>query len=500
MRSKSDLHRILATLVILLLAACGPAETRETQEPAGSRLARQQSDAAPADTEAAHSLSATFRAAAQRALPAVVYLEVERPMEAARRGQGPGGPVNPFEFFFGPQGPQGPQGELPPQQGSGSGFIIDGEGHVITNNHVVADASWVLVRLTDGREFRAEVVGSDPASDVAVLKIEPKNGDTLPTVEIGSSDPLQVGDWVLALGSPFELESTVTAGIISAKRRQITGRQSALEAFLQTDAAINPGNSGGPLVDLDGRVVGINSAILGGPAFVGYGFAIPIDLAKKVVSDILEFGEVRRPQLGVTISDVNAVDAEAYGLSEVRGADIGTIVPAGPAEEAGLQIGDVILAVDDDEIADAADLTTTLAEHQPGDEVTLTIFRDGERRQVEVELGRFAAEAPERERERAAQASVERLGFSVEPLTPPLAERLGVERADGLVITEVSPFGAAASAGVAAGQVLLRINGQEVETPADVDRIAEGVEPGDVVSLRLIVPELGETILNYRVR
>jgi serine protease Do len=253
-------------------------------------------------------------------------------------------------------------------------------------------------------------------------------------------------------------------------------------------------------VDLDGRVVGINTAIFGGPAFVGYGFAIPIDLAKKVVSDILEYGEVRRPQLGVTISDVNAVDAEAYGLSEVRGADIGTVVPDSPAEEAGLQIGDVILAVDDEPIDDAADLTTTLAEHQPGDAVTLTVFRGGEERELEVELGRFQSEEPARERDRAAQASAERLGFSVETLTPALAERLGVDRAEGVVISQVSPFGAAASAGVAAGQVLLRINGREVATPADVERIAEGVEPGDVVSLRLIVPELGETILNYRLR
>jgi len=491
MRSQPDVKRVLSTLVILLLAACGPAETRQSQAEA------ERPPVDPAAAGAAHALSSAFRAAAQRALPAVVYVQVERTARAAQRGQGPPGAPDPFEFFF---GPDFDPGQLPPQQGSGSGFIFDPQGHVVTNHHVVADAEWVLVRLVDGREFRAEVVGSDAASDVAVLQIQPGEGVTLPAAELGSSDPLQVGDWVLALGSPFELEATVTAGILSAKRRQLTGRPTALEAFLQTDAAINPGNSGGPLVDLDGRVVGINTAIVGGPAFVGYGFAIPIDLAKKVVSDILEYGEVRRPQLGVTIGNVTAVDAEAYGLTEIRGADIATVVPESPAAKAGLQIGDVIVAVDGEEIDDAADLTTTLAEHQPGDRVTLTLIRGGDRREIEVELGRFETEEPDRQSGGAAQEMTAKLGFQVQRLTAPLAERFGHERAEGVIISEVVPFSAAASSGVQPGQLLLRINGREVATPADVERIAEGIEAGDVVSLRLIVPELGETILNYRVR
>jgi serine protease Do len=426
----------------------------------------------------------------------VVYVQVERSAEAARRGQRPPGTPDPFEFFF---GPQAPPGQLPPQVGSGSGFIFDAEGHVVTNHHVVADASWVLVRLVDGREYRAEVVGSDEASDVAVLRIQPREGETLPAAELGSSDPLQVGDWVLALGSPFELEATVTAGILSAKRRQLTGRQTALEAFLQTDAAINPGNSGGPLVDLGGRVVGINTAIVGGPAFVGYGFAIPIDLARKVVSDILQFGEVRRPQLGISVRTVNAVDAEAFGLAEIRGANVATVVPDSPAEKAGLQIGDVIVAVEGEAIDDAADLTTTLAERQPGDRVTLSVIRAGNRQEIEAELGRFATEEPELQR-RAAQASAEKLGFQVQGLTAALAERFGHERSDGVIISEVVPFSAAANAGVRPGQILLRVNGQEVGTPADIERIAQGLGAGEVVSLRLIAPELGETFVNYRLR
>lgn len=497
MSTRSDTARVLATLIILLLAACGPAETAEPQRDAAQLDARREAPP-PIDPGAAADLSSAFRAAAQRALPAVVYVQSERETSVAQ-----GRSQNPFEFFFGPQGPQGPQappGDLPPQVGSGSGFIIDREGHVITNSHVVAEASRVLVRLVDGREYQAEVVGSDPQSDVAVLRIEPENGEELPTVDLGSSEPLQVGDWVLALGSPFELEATVTAGIVSAKRRQITGRQTALESFIQTDAAINPGNSGGPLVDLTGRVVAINTAIFGGPTFVGYGFAIPIDLAKKVVSDILEFGEVRRPQLGVSIRSVTAVDAEAFGLPQVRGAFVATVAEDSPAESAGLQIGDVIVAVDEHPVVDGADLTTTLAQHQPGDEVEITFFRGGERRTVEVELGRFDnGETQTAERDRG-RASAETLGFRVEPLTPQIAERLGYDRTEGLVVSNVTRFTGAFNAGLRPGHLLLRINDEPVRTAADVERIAEGLQPGQVVSLRVVIPEVGETILNYRLR
>ena len=493
MRTRSETMRVLGAVLILLLAACGPAQTREPRPDAAQ--AGQQEAVPRIDPEAGTSLSSAFRAAAHQARPAVVYVQVEHEATMTdRQGQ------NPFDFFFGPQGPQMPQGEMPPQVGSGSGFIIDTDGHVVTNNHVVADATHVLVRLVDGREYNGEVVGADPQSDVAVLKITPKKGETLPIVELGASEPLQVGDWVLALGSPFELEATVTAGIVSAKHRQITRRQSALESFIQTDAAINPGNSGGPLVDLGGRVVGINSAIFGGPTFVGYGFAIPIDLAKKVISDILEYGEVRRPQLGVSIRNVTAVDAEAFHLDAVRGAFVATVSDDSPAGKAGLEIGDVIVAVDGQAVEDAADLTTTLAEYQPGDDVDVAFVRGGKTQRVEVELGRFQAPETEQAQKPQGAASVETLGFRVEPLTPALAERLGFDRTDGVVVSDVTRFSPAANAGLRPGHLLLRVDGHEVGKPSDLEPIAEGIKAGDVVSLRIVTPEVGETILNYRIR
>ena len=529
MRPKPPLTRTLAAVALLLLPACGPAadagggESRtdgpaaaaqegssRLQEERGREAPRQdprlQEDerrpaaAAAPDPEAASALSRTFRSAAEGALPAVVFVQVE----AEPRADSAQGPLpDPFRYFFGPEGPEEgpPQGQLPPRVASGSGVIYDASGHVVTNHHVVADASYVLVRLPDGREFQAEVVGSDPSSDLAVLQLDADGEavDDLPTAELGSSENLQVGDWVLALGSPFGLESTVTAGIVSAKGRQITGRQAALESCIQTDAAINLGNSGGPLVDLNGRVVGINTAIVGGPIFTGYGFAIPVDLARDVVSDLVEFGEVRRPLLGVRVSNVTAVDAEVYGLDEVRGADIASIDPDSPAAEAGLELGDVILAVDGEEVSDATELTTELAEHEPGERVELTIVRDGERRTVEAVLGRFETEQPAgaaRTQETATRA----LGFSVEALTPAVAEQLDYEGQQAVVIRDVAPFSAAANAGVQAGQILVQVNGRDVQSPADLEAIAEDVERGDVVSLRLVTPELGETLVNYRVR
>ena len=499
MRQHPLFARLLAPFVLVLFVAgltgCQLAESQEGQERSEAARLTDSARTEPVDPSAGQALSRSFRAAAQAALPAVVFVSVEREAGAGGRGG-----VNPFDFFFGPQVPEG--GEMPPQQGSGSGFIYSRDGHVITNHHVIEGADFVQVRLVDGREYQAEVIGSDPQSDVAVLQIEERGRADLPVAKVGSSDPLQVGDWVLALGSPLDLEATVTAGIVSAKRRQLTGRPSALEAFIQTDAAINPGNSGGPLVDLTGSVVGINTAILGGRGFIGYGFAIPIDLAKKVVSDILEYGEVRRPQLGVQIGSVTAVDAEVYGLPAVRGAEVVQVVEDSPAARAGLEIGDVILAIDGEEVADAAALTTTLAERQPGEEVDLTVFRDGRERRIEVELGRFdnGEAEPAQEQRRRGQASRETLGFHTEQLTPAIAERLGHERTEGVVIADVAQFSTAFNAGVRAGQILLRINGQPVETPADVERIAEEIEHRQVVSLRIVDASFGETIINYRVR
>jgi len=307
---------------------------------------REQLGGVPArvDTAIASALSNAFRAAADRALPAVVQVTVERGTQVAGRTV----PLpDMFRYFFGlPEGGPDQQIPLPPQQSTGSGFIFDQQGHIVTNNHVVADAERVRVRLVDGREYAAEVVGTDPSTDVALLKVRAGNEERLPVLAFADSDSLRVGDWVLALGNPLGLDFSVTAGIVSARGRQITGRTGALEAFIQTDAAVNPGNSGGPLVDLLGRVVGVNTAIVGGPRFVGYGFAVPINLARRVVSDLLEYGYVRRPRVGVSVSDVTAVDAEAYGLDRIAGAQVKTVEAGSPADRAGIEVGDVVVALD----------------------------------------------------------------------------------------------------------------------------------------------------------
>jgi Do/DeqQ family serine protease len=499
----------LLTALAVLLAGCDGAEGYSTTSdaaegyPATSDAAGNPSLPADApqnrpaslDTALASQLSLAFRGAAQRTLPAVVYVQTLRKGE---RREAQDLPIpEPFRDFFGiPEGGS----ELPPQQATGTGFVFDAQGHVMTNHHVVAGADRVLIRLRDGREFSAELVGGDAATDVAVLELE-TDGEGVPSGRLGDSNALQVGDWVLALGNPLGLDFTVTAGIVSAKGRRLTAQPSALEAFIQTDAAINPGNSGGPLIDLRGRIVGINSAIFGAQRFVGYGFAVPINLARSVAEDLLEYGYVQRPRLGVSVSDVTAVDAEAYGLESVRGAEINTVEEGSPAREAGIEVGDVVLALDGQPVPDATALTTGLAAREPGDEVTLSVARDGGEQEIDVTLGRFdAEESPAGRRSGSGESAVPEawLGFRVRPLTPQMAQRYGHDWSDGVVISEVDRYGAAAQAGVRPGQVLLEMADQEIGTVRDVRAVAEALESGSAVSLRVLDPEIGETIINFR--
>ncbi|MBI4410237.1 MAG: Do family serine endopeptidase [Gemmatimonadetes bacterium] len=497
-------RRALAA-ALLLPAACGR-EAAQAQDPNRLRSeVRERLGEVPAvlDTATAARLSGAFRGAADRALPAVVYVQVISQPEPEQRSGGRVPRIFPFfdipgaEEFFEPR----------PRAGTGSGFIFDERGYIMTNRHVVEGANQVLVRLVDGREFDAKVVGADPNTDVAVIRIEPREGQRLALAQLGNSDELQVGDWVLALGNPLGLDFTVTAGIVSAKGRSIGILQRerpdapTLEAFIQTDAAINPGNSGGPLVDLLGRVVGLNTAIESPTGyFSGAGFAIPINLATRVARDLIEFGVVRRPRLGVTIADVTAADAEVYGLSEIAGAEITSVQPGTPADRAGLRLGDVMLAVDGKEIRRASELQTTLARHKPGERVRLTVWRDKKRTELTVELAQFETPAA-REPERAARPAAEQLlGFRAANLTPALAARLRIEQTGGVVITDVPPLSPAAQAGVQHGQIVLRLNGNRVDDVGDLERLARNLRPGTVVSLLVRDARVGETIINYRTR
>jgi serine protease Do len=452
------------------------------------------------DPAVARGLSNAFRAAAQRALPGVVQVTIEK---TSPRQPTVSMPQIPEELrrFFGFDLPGGGQGNIQPapEFGLGSGLIIDRQGHIITNNHVVAGADQVHVKLVDGREFVAKVVGTDPTTDIALLQVPTAQADTLPTVTLGNSDSLRVGDWVLALGNPLGLDFSVTAGIVSARGRQLSGNAGALEDFIQTDAAINPGNSGGPLVDLFGQVIGVNSAIAGGPRFVGYGFAVPINLARRVVSDLLAYGYVRRPRLGVTVGNVSAADAEVYKLDRIAGAQVKSVTDGSPGAKAGLRPGDVVVALDGKPIDDATELTAQLAQHKPGDRVSLTIIRRGNRQDVSVQLGEFQRSTDSTAVGGESVSPAARLGFEVAPLTPQLAQQLGTKVQEGIVITRVSPVHPAAFAGVQPGQVILSINDQPVTSTSDVQRLAGQLKPGQVVSLRLRDPSLGETIVNYRV-
>jgi serine protease Do len=436
-------------------------------------------------------LSRAFRRAAERAMPGVVRVEVE--VEGRSPFQG-----TPLEDFF--RG--GPRGSVP-RTGHGSGFIFRPDGYILTNNHVVEGARRVTVVLQDKREFEARVVGRDPNTDVAVLKIDAQG---LPVVPLGDSDPVAVGDWVVALGYPLELGATVTAGIVSAKGRSlgIIGRREGLEHFIQTDAAINPGNSGGPLVDLNGRAIGINSAIRSNTGYYsGYGFAIPINLAKRVADDLIRYGAVRRPKLGVQVSDVTSADAEVYRLERPMGAEVVGIEAGSAAERAGIQLGDVIVGVDGKPIEDSGELTELLARRQPGEKVTLDVVRYGKRLRISAELGTFepavkASEDTSSERD----GGLARLGFQVRDLTPELARRLdleGVER--GVVIVDVEELGPAGRAGLRPGMVIESVNGREVQTVRDLERAARELRPGQAVSLVVRRPEDGSrTIVNYRIR
>jgi serine protease Do len=492
--------------VFVITSACGRSDTAQAQTRDQTRAeVREQLGGVPGstDTATAAALSGAFRGAAARALPAVVYVAVEQDarMAGARRDSDQLPIPEEFRRFF-----QMPEGQMPdqgPQLGNGSGFIIDAQGRIITNHHVVQNASRVTVRLVDGREYTAEVLGSDANTDVAVIKINPRQGEQLPVIGFADSDALKVGDWVLALGNPLGFDFTVTAGIVSAKGRRITGSELPIESFIQTDAAINMGNSGGPLVDLLGQVVGVNTAIAGGGnRFVGYGFAVPINLARKAADDIIKYGYARRPKLGVRVSDVSSADAEVYKLPEVRGAEIASVEQGSPAAQAGLQVGDVVFALNGTPLRSGTDLTAGLGRMEPGDPAKLTIYRNGQPREITVRLGEF--ERPDTRGRVAAPTgdrSEQLLGFSATALTPRIAQQLEIETQTGVVISNVQPGSPAQLAGVRQGLVILQVNGQAVRRPEDVGRIAGQIRPGEVVSLRVRAPDpIGETIINYRTR
>lgn len=377
--------------------------------------------------------------------------------------------------FFGDQWmqipPENQEGAI--RQGLGSGFILDREGHVVTNHHVIGNASEVRVTLWDERTVDAEVVGGDPKTDIAVLKIE---ADDLHPVEFGDSEALRVGEWVVAAGNPFGLSSTITTGIVSATGRARMGLTD-YEYFIQTDAAINPGNSGGPLVDLQGRVVGINSAIFtrsGGS--MGIGFAIPVAMANPVIDSLIRTGKVVRGFLGVMIQDIDQDLARSFGFDRANGALVGDVTEDSPAEEAGLRQGDIITHFNGKQVEDVAQLRMEVAGTAPGAEVEIEIFRDGDDRSLTVEIGELEGAATST----GVSTTHEELGWNLRELNSGLRRELGYgEDAEGVVVTRVKPNSPAARAGLRTRDLIIRAGNRSVTDTTDLQRALKE-NPGGV--------------------
>jgi len=447
-------------------------------------------DQAPADVQARGALAAmsqAFEAAAARVSPSVVSIFAEQVVQADNQQ---GMPDDPFREFFGDQFFRRFFGD--PSQGGnqrrtvrslGSGVIVSRDGLILTNNHVVDKASKLSVVIGDKKSFPAKVIGTDPQTDVAVIRIDAAN---LPAAELGDSDDVKVGEWVLAVGNPFELMHTVTAGIISAKGRSSVGLAD-YEDFIQTDASINPGNSGGALADLDGRIIGINTAITspsGGN--IGIGFAIPVNMAKRVMDELIAKGQVIRGYVGVTLQPIDEDMAQALKLKGTDGALVGDVVPEGPADKAGIRRGDVVIAVNGAIVRDNNEVRNLVAEGEPGKGMTFTLLRNGTRLEKTIKL----AERP-RERgdetpqgDRPGGASHEKLGLAVQDLTPEIAQQLGFNKNEtGVLVADIVPGSPADDAGLEPGDLIQEINRVPVRAARDFERLARGLHSGDAVAL-----------------
>jgi len=454
-------------------------------------------------------LSNGFVSIVDHVRPAVVSITTEREARVQRipQGQLPPG----MEDFFRQFGPQ----QSRPEEGLGSGFIVSPDGYILTNNHVVADADKLKVKLFDGHVYPAKVVGRDPTTDVAVIKIAATN---LPTVTLGDDSKAQVGQWVLAIGNPLSLDFTVTAGIISAKGRSgnlrnLYASQYAVVDYIQTDAAINPGNSGGPLVDINGNVIGINSAIASQTGYYsGYGFAIPITLAKSVMDDIIKYGHVRQAVLGVSITEVSPTTAQVAGLKDIHGALVSGKTPDGPspAADAGIEHGDVIVAVDGQPIDHVATLQRIIRTHEPGQTVDVTVMRYGKRMDFKVKL----AQAPNDQQVASTDsgstpdnggASYDKLGIAVQPLSQEEATRVGLPASQhGLAVTDVKAGSVAYQQLQPDADVITRIlyprPERAVTSVADLNDVLSKMKDGDAISLLVYNPQAkGTRVVNLQV-
>lgn len=474
-------NQVLRTLAFALLALAISLAGCQAQRAEGPASASAGTPVAAAEARQVTVERGIFARLARELKPSVVNIQVlKREPGISFPSPFPDDPL--FRWFFhGIPTPQEPR-EVPAQ---GSGVIISRDGYILTNNHVVAGATDIEVTFHDHNELKAKVVGTDPQTDLALLKVE--SSGELPAARLGDSDSLEVGEWVMAIGNPFGLEYTVTVGVLSGKGRVIGA--GPYDNFLQTDASINPGNSGGPLFNIKGEVVGINTAIIASGQ--GIGFAIPINLARSVVDQLREKGRVVRGFLGLGIQDLTPALRRALNLpSDLKGALVASVVPGGPGDRAGVQVQDVVVGFDGRPVTSQQDLLFMAAAAKVGSTVTLEVYRDGARKSLKVTVAErpdeVAAGTPQEE------TTSGELGFDVQELTPRLAERLGTDDPDGVVVTRVRPGSAAARGGLQAGDIIRRVNTERVRNRAEFRRAVSGFDREGV--LALLVERGGNTV------
>ncbi|NVN91960.1 MAG: Do family serine endopeptidase [Desulfuromonadales bacterium] len=445
----------------------------------------------------AKTVSPDFVELSKKLTPTVVNIRTVKnikPVQSARRPTLQNPQEKSFEDFFGRFFGEMPQQRPHREQSLGTGFITSADGYIITNNHVVNGADEVMVKLSDGRELKGEIKGSDEKMDLALIKISDKNN--FPFAEFGDSDALEVGEWVMAIGNPFGLAHTVTAGIVSAKGRVIGS--GPYDDFIQTDASINPANSGGPLFDAGGKVIGINTAIIAGGGG-GIGFAIPINMARAVVAQLRENGKVVRGYLGVRFQPLTGDLARSFGLDSEKGALIASVEKDTPAERAGLKPGDIILEFDGKQINDGSELPRYVAVAPIDKKAKVVIFREGKKQDVYVTVGKLKdGEQAAADKENGSSES-DKIGITVQQLTKELAARLGIKESKGLVITEVKPGSPAEDAGVTSGALVIEINGQRPDTPEKFTAMVAALKKGDIARLLLRRSDGGSQYLTVKV-
>jgi len=428
----------------------------------------------------AEDLSQAFEHVAETITPSVVTISTE---SKPKKGKTPKG-KDPLRDFFGDDifDKMAPT----PQRGLGTGVIVDEQGHILTNNHVIGDSDEVTVRLNNERTVKAKVVGTDPRTDLAVIKIKVKESLPKPA-KLGDSEKLKIGEWVVAAGASFGLDNTITAGIVSAKGRALSGG-AQYEDFIQTDAAINPGNSGGPLVNLRGEVIGINTAIVSkSGGYMGIGFAIPINMAKQVLDSLISNGKVTRGWLGVGIQNLTEDLAKSFDYTDTEGALVGHVDPKGPAKKAGIQQGDIVVQLGKDKIKNVNQLRNLVATIKPGTPLDLTIIRNGRKETRNVTIGELPAQVAEEEPQQ--DGSVEDLGLTVEEFDESSPRKPRTDRPKGLVVTQIDPQGIAADAELQVGDIIISINGRQVSS---IEEFKGAMDKGDSKKgIRFVVESQG---------